>query len=111
MAAPSPRLDLVQLGKLTFEAPDLKRFPALKLARDALQHGGGAPTILNAANEVAVEGFLAGEIGFLDIARSVECALATVPAPAPSSLADVHALDGEARRAAAEIVRAARARV
>lgn len=75
MHAPVPRLDLVQLGRLTFEAPDFSRFPALKLARQALRAGGGAPTILNAANEVAVAGFLAGRIGFLEIAGLVEAAL------------------------------------
>lgn len=102
--APAQRLDLVQLGKLTFEAPDTKRFPALKLAREALHQGGGAPTILNAANEVAVAGFLAGAIGFLDIARGVEDALSRVSAPPPGSIADVRALDAEARRVAGEFV-------
>jgi 1-deoxy-D-xylulose-5-phosphate reductoisomerase len=111
MATPSQRLDLVQLGKLTFEAPDAERFPALRLAREALHQGGGAPTILNAANEVAVAGFLAGELGFLDIARSVEHALAAVPAPPPQSLADVRALDAEARRVAVEYGRIRAARV
>jgi 1-deoxy-D-xylulose-5-phosphate reductoisomerase len=111
MTTPSQRLDLVQLGKLTFEAPDAERFPALRLAREALHQGGGAPTILNAANEVAVAGFLAGEIGFLDIARSVEHALAVLPAPPPESLADVRAADAEARRIATEYVRARAARV
>jgi 1-deoxy-D-xylulose-5-phosphate reductoisomerase len=111
MTTPSQRLDLVQLGKLTFEAPDAERFPALRLAREALHQGGGAPTILNAANEVAVAGFLAGELGFLDIARSVEHALAAVPAPPPQSLADVRALDAEARRVAVEYGRIRAARV
>lgn len=72
LPAPVPKLDLVALGHLTFEAPDLCRFPALRLAKEALAQGGGAPAILNAANEVAVAGFLAGRIGFLDIARVVE---------------------------------------
>jgi 1-deoxy-D-xylulose-5-phosphate reductoisomerase len=76
-----------------------------------LHQGGGAPTILNAANEVAVAGFLAGEMGFLDIARSVEHALAVLPAPPPESIADVRALDAEARRLATEYVRARAARV
>jgi 1-deoxy-D-xylulose-5-phosphate reductoisomerase len=111
MPAPAQRLDLVQLGKLTFEAPDIERFPALRLAREALHQGGGAPTILNAVNEVAVAGFLAGEIGFLDIARSVEHALGVMPAPPPESLADVRALDAEARRVAAEYVKSHAARV
>jgi 1-deoxy-D-xylulose-5-phosphate reductoisomerase len=104
MTTPAQRLDLVQLGKLTFEAPDTERFPALKLAREALHQGGGAPTILNAANEVAVAGFLAGAIGFLDIARGVEHALSKIAAPPPASLADVRALDAEARRVADEFV-------
>jgi 1-deoxy-D-xylulose-5-phosphate reductoisomerase len=111
MPAPAQRLDLVQLGKLTFEAPDIARFPALRLAREALHQGGGAPTILNAVNEVAVAGFLAGEIGFLDIARSVEHALGVIPAPPPESLADVRALDAEARRVGAEYVKSHAARV
>ncbi len=111
MPAPAQRLDLVQLGKLTFEAPDITRFPALRLAREALHQGGGAPTILNAVNEVAVAGFLAGEIGFLDIARSVEHALGVIPAPPPESLADVRALDAEARRVGAEYVKSHAARV
>jgi 1-deoxy-D-xylulose-5-phosphate reductoisomerase len=110
MATPSQRLDLVQLGKLTFEAPDTQRFPALRLAREALHQGGGAPTILNAANEVAVAGFLAGAIGFLDIARGVEHALGSIAAPPPASLADVRALDAEARRVAGEFVKGLRAR-
>lgn len=76
VAAPVARLDLTQIGQLTFEAPDFSRFPALKLAREALRAGGFAPTILNAANEVAVAGFLAGRIGFLDIAGLVETVLA-----------------------------------
>jgi 1-deoxy-D-xylulose-5-phosphate reductoisomerase len=104
MPAPAQRLDLVQLGKLTFEAPDTERFPALKLAREALHQGGGAPTILNAANEVAVAGFLAGAIGFLDIARGVEHSLGKIAAPPPTSLADIRALDAEARRVAEEFV-------
>ena len=110
MPAPAQRLDLVQLGKLTFEAPDTQRFPALRLAREALHQGGGAPTILNAANEVAVAGFMAGAIGFLDIARGVEHALGSIAAPPPASLADVRALDAEARRVASEFVKGLSAR-
>jgi 1-deoxy-D-xylulose-5-phosphate reductoisomerase len=110
MSAPAQRLDLVQLGKLTFEAPDTERFPALELAREALHQGGGAPTILNAANEVTVAGFLAGAIGFLDITRGVEHALEKIAAPTPSSLADIRALDAEARRVAGEFVKSLTAR-
>ena len=72
MASPSRRLDLAMLNKLTFEAPDPHRFPCLGLAQDCLRTGGLAPTILNAANEVAVQAFLGRRIGFLDIARVVE---------------------------------------
>jgi 1-deoxy-D-xylulose-5-phosphate reductoisomerase len=75
MATPARRLDLAQLARLTFEAPDPQRFPALKLARDCLQQGGAAPTVLNAANEVAVAAFLAGRIGFLDIVPVVRQAI------------------------------------
>lgn len=100
MAAPAPRLDLAQIAKLTFEPPDPERFPALRVCRQALQSGGAAPTILNAANEIAVRSFLAGDIGFLDIVAVVEETLARLPAAAPQSLADVHAVDAEARRIA-----------
>ena len=72
MAAPAPRLDLAAIGTLTFEAPDDQKFPALRLAREALRRGGTAPIVLNAANEVAVGSFLAEQIGFLDIPRVVE---------------------------------------
>jgi 1-deoxy-D-xylulose-5-phosphate reductoisomerase len=72
LPAPVAKLDLVALGQLTFETPDLCRFPALRLAKEALAQGGGAPAVLNAANEVAVAGFLAGRIGFLNIAQVVE---------------------------------------
>jgi len=100
--SPARRLDLVELGTLTFEAPDEARFPALRLAREALQSGGGGPTILNAANEVAVEAFLARRIGFLDIARVVEETLTTLPPRSVESLDDIRAIDSEARRVAAE---------
>ncbi len=102
MAAPTAQLDLAALGQLTFEMPDLKQFPALDLARQALQRGGGAPTILNAANEVAVAGFLQRRIGFLDIVEVVARTLDRMPAIALASLADIRALDEEARRIAGE---------
>jgi 1-deoxy-D-xylulose-5-phosphate reductoisomerase len=72
---PAPRLDLAQIGQLTFEAPDYERFPALALARQALRTGGAAPTVLNAADEVAVAEFIAGRIGFTGIAALVEATL------------------------------------
>jgi len=90
-------LDLAKIGQLTFEPADPVRFPALALARHALQKGGGAPTILNAANETAVASFLAGRIGFLDIERVVEGALETLPNTVPGSIDDVVAIDNEAR--------------
>jgi 1-deoxy-D-xylulose-5-phosphate reductoisomerase len=73
---PAARLDLARHGSLTFESPDLERFPALALARRALEAGGGAPTVLNAANEVAVAQFLARKLDFLGIAALVEATLA-----------------------------------
>jgi 1-deoxy-D-xylulose-5-phosphate reductoisomerase len=75
MACPTERLDLARLGQLTFEAADEVRFPALRIAREALQTGGTAPTVLNAANEIAVERFLAGQIGFMTIPKVVEAAI------------------------------------
>lgn len=104
MSAPTERLDLVRLGTLTFEAPDETRFPALRLAREAMQRGDTAPAFLNAANEEAVAAFLARKIGFCDIARTVEAVLETAGkdgsiAPA-ASLDDVLAADALARRLA-----------
>ncbi len=104
MATVAPRLDLAQLGRLEFAPPDPARFPALRLAREALQAGGGGPTILSAANEVAVEAFLARRIGFLDIAATAERVLARLGAPALDDLDTVIALDQAARRAAAQII-------
>ena len=102
IGAPSARLDLAALGSLQFEAPDPGRFPALRLARSALQTRGGAPTILNAANEVAVARFLAGKAGFLDIAATVEHTLSRMPHQPLETLEDVMAVDGEARKIAGE---------
>ncbi|RAI60205.1 1-deoxy-D-xylulose-5-phosphate reductoisomerase [Roseicella frigidaeris] len=98
-----PRLDLASLGRLEFFAPDPLRFPALRLAREALQAGAGAPTILNAANEVAVALFLARRLGFLDIAAVVEEALDRLGAPAIPGLDAVLALDEAARAEAGRI--------
>ncbi len=104
MATPVPALDLARIGKLTFEEPDSSRFPSLRVAREALQKGRAAPTILNAANEVAVGRFLDRDIGFLDIARSIERTLETMPVPALNDLEEILAIDQEARRIAAEFV-------
>jgi 1-deoxy-D-xylulose-5-phosphate reductoisomerase len=100
MATASRRLDLAAVSKLEFFAPDLERFPALRLAREALQAGGGTPTILNAANEIAVEAFLQRRIGFLDIADTVARVLEQLGTPKADTLDDVVALDGAARRTA-----------
>lgn len=106
MAAPTEKLDLAQIGRLTFETPDLKRFPALGLARHALQAGGAAPTVLNAANEVAVEAFLTGRIGFLDIARlSADILDASAGRNgAPAELESVYEIDRNTRILAQEWV-------
>ncbi len=103
---PAERLDLVKAATLTFEAPDPERFPALRLARAALQSGGGAPTILSAANEVAVQAFLDRRIGFLDIERIVEGVLGTLPHRPLRDLGAVRDTDAEARRVAADRVAA-----
>ena len=107
--APTERLDLARIGTLTFEEPDADQFPTLLLARQALRKGGGAPTVLSAANEIAVEGFLAGRIGFLDISRVVEETLETMPDTVVETLDDVYGLDAEARRAAEQFVNGHRA--
>ena len=97
MATPADRLDLARIARLDFEAPDPQRFPALTLARDALEAGGAAPATLNAANEAAVAAFLAGAIGFADIARLVAKALETGETAAPRSIAEVLEIDRAAR--------------
>ncbi|UAJ09315.1 1-deoxy-D-xylulose-5-phosphate reductoisomerase [Polymorphobacter megasporae] len=97
MATPSARLDLAAVARLEFEAPDFERFPALGLAWAALRIGGSAPAVLNAANEVAVAGFLAGQIGFLDIAAIVADTLDCLDAAPIASLDEVVAIDARAR--------------
>ena len=90
-------LDLAAIGSLTFERPDLQRFPALKLAMDALRQGGSLPTVLNAANEIVVEAYLARRIAFADIARLVQAACEDAirrgEAGAPASIAEALAVD------------------
>ena len=97
--APTRRLDLTELGQLTFEAPDLERFPCLKLAQDAMAAGQGATTVLNAANEIAVAAFLAGNMDFEGISRVVDQTLQHFSANTaePESLEAVVALDSQAR--------------
>jgi len=105
MATPCARLDLARIGSLDFEAPDEIRFPALALAKAALAAGGARPAILNAANETAVAAFLAGSIGFLDIAAIVADVLAQFEPASPVNLAEVVAIDAEARDKAATVMR------
>jgi 1-deoxy-D-xylulose-5-phosphate reductoisomerase len=107
METPSRKLALHEIGTLTFEAPDEVRFPALRLAREALKAGGAAPIVLNAANEVAVATFLAGGLKFLDIARVVEGALSRSNNDAPASIDDIGDIDQAARRLALDIIGAA----
>jgi 1-deoxy-D-xylulose-5-phosphate reductoisomerase len=107
MQAPTARLDLAGMGALVFEAPDEARFPSLRLARDVLAAGGSAGTVLNAANEIAVEAFLGGRIGFLAIGRLVETTLdrsAHLAGLSPDSVDEVLAIDSEARAIALSLL-------
>ena len=104
MSTPVERLDLAAIGQLTFEQPDPERFPALRLARDALRASGGAPTVLNAANEIAVQAFLTGNCSFLAVAEVVERTLERLSGLQVNSLADVRQIDQEGRRVAREIL-------
>lgn len=101
---PCAPLDLAAIGELTFRLPDEARFPATRLAREAAQAGGAAPAVLNAANEVAVAAFLAGQIAFTRISALVAQTLDRDLPPAPRSLDDVLAVDAEARARAAEML-------
>jgi 1-deoxy-D-xylulose-5-phosphate reductoisomerase len=106
IATSAPRLDLAAVQKLDFSTPDETQFPALRLAREVLAAGAGAPTVLNAANEVAVAAYLAGQIGFLDIAAIVEAVLGRLGAPKIPDLPAVLALDEAARAAATHLTTA-----
>ena len=97
-------LDLFDVAALDFERPDFDRFPCLGLAYRALQDGNSAPAALNAANEVAVQRFLEGVIGFIDISRVIACVMERMPASRLDSLDDVLAADALARRMAEQIV-------
>ncbi|MEM5584998.1 1-deoxy-D-xylulose-5-phosphate reductoisomerase [Roseibium sp. AS2] len=102
MAVPVKKLDLAEIATLTFEVPDLDRFPALRLALEAMKAGGGAPAVLNAADEIAVAAFLTGKIGFPDIPAAIEAVLEELEADgclaSPGSVEDVLALDATARK-------------
>ncbi len=101
-----PRLDLAAIGRLTFERADEARFPCLALAKAALRDGGALPTILNAANEIAVEAYMAGRIGFYEISEIVEavCSSFCGSGKAPATVAEALAIDGEARVMARRLV-------
>lgn len=100
IATPCMPLDLAAIGRLEFEAPDEERFPAIRLARNAIAAGGACPAILNAANEVAVEAFLKEKIGFLEIATIVAETLDRYSPPEPQGVEDIFMADHEARRIA-----------
>jgi len=107
MQSTSPRLDLAARAKLEFFEPDLDRFPALGLARQALRAGAGAPAVLSAANEIAVEAFLARRVRFLDIVATVAEVLDEIGAPQADTLEQVVAIDAAARRAATDRIASA----
>ena len=98
-------LDLVKVGTLRFEAPDLKRFPALRLAQEAAREGGSRPASLNAANEVAVSAFLDGGLNFAQIPAVIESVMATTSGGEIRDLNDVLAADAEARARASFLIR------
>jgi len=97
---PVRTLDLVELGALTFEAPDVEAFPCLRLAREAAEAGGTAPCVLNAANEVAVHAFLAGELSFTGIPRVIESTLSELPTQPLRHFSDLYSADAQAREIA-----------
>lgn len=100
------RLNFATMGSLTFEAPDLERFPQLAYAYESLRTGGAASIVLNAANEIAVEAFLKERIGFLDIARTCRVMMDSFAPEAPTTLEGVLAIDNEARVRAREVIAA-----
>ncbi len=105
MPAQGRKLDLTEIGTLTFEKPDLKKFPALRIAREALRAGGTAPCIFNAANEVAVGAFLEEKLCFGEIVSVIEDAMAKMPVGNVSGLEDVREADARAREIAAACIK------
>lgn len=104
METPVPKLDLAKVGQLTFEKPDPKKFPALDYAQEALRKGGTAPAMISAANEVAVDAYLNGRIGFLDIERIVGTVLEKMPVARLTDLDVVREADEAARAKAREMI-------
>jgi len=103
--APVPRLDWSQAANWTFDPPDFKKFPLLKLAYAAQEAGGSATVTLNAADEIAVEAFLAGRISFPAIAETIEETLQRVPSREPGSVQEVLEIDRESREAARKVIK------
>jgi 1-deoxy-D-xylulose-5-phosphate reductoisomerase len=104
METPAEKLDLAHIGSLSFESPDLELFPALRVARQALEAGGSSPIVLNAANEEAVAAFLDRRIGFLAIVGVVEEALSQMNAAKPRSISDVIDIDRQTRAMANDLM-------
>jgi 1-deoxy-D-xylulose-5-phosphate reductoisomerase len=98
-------LDLSEIAELSFEQPDLVKFPCLQLAYNAAKQGGDAPAVLNAANEIAVESFLSGHVGFAAIAQIVEKTLETFDFTEPETLSAVQDSDRRARLLAESVIR------
>jgi 1-deoxy-D-xylulose-5-phosphate reductoisomerase len=105
MGTPCERLDLMKIGRLDFETPDVERFPSLRLAREAMEAGGAAPAILNAANEIAVAAFLDRRIGFCGISAIVSEVLDLYQPAAPATIDDVLAIDADARARASQLTK------
>ena len=104
ISVPVARLDLAEIGQLTFEHPNETLFPALRLAREVLEEGGSAPAVMSAANEIAVEGFLERRIGFLEIIELVERTLCKIPPLKVETIEEVSEVDSEARRLAKDLI-------
>jgi 1-deoxy-D-xylulose-5-phosphate reductoisomerase len=102
--APVPKIDWSEARKWEFHAPDYEKFPLLGMAYQAQRNGGSATCVLNAADEIAVEAFLQGRIGFTGIARVVEETLQRMPARDPATVGDILAIDGTARRVALDVI-------
>jgi len=108
--SPTEKLDLAKIGQLNFQAPDEARFPALRLAREALSYGGSAGCILNGSKEVAVDAFIAGHIKFTQMAEIVEKTFtniinSSITLPFGNNIKDIMTIDNEARRIAAELIK------
>ena len=108
VATPTPSLDLGQIAALTFEAPDVKQFPSIRLASEALKSGDAAPIVLNAANEIAVHHFLNYNVPFLAISEVVEETLNLQTFKDPKSIYDVTIIDFETRKITEDLVRSIR---